>query len=566
MQKTTNKQVQNSINNGIKIINLAIRKNLSVSSSAIELGYGKNYISDILRHIDKNLDKGFITQMEFDSFKKVHQEYSGNKKGVEYKIKSFSKNTKPTKKIKSETELLENLSEEELKEVVYDAYEDEKFDKRSIGEAIRGEDGKITGYKYKILIHNSPALEGTFTNDEMEKIYNLYSASYGANLTIRAVSREFPTLTFIDIKRILRAFNITKSSIPVSPHILEGLDIERVAELVLKNKEHNLFKYLEDKRGQHFEKLWIDSVKKLSEIKHSNESLKEIIKNLSLENVKPFKIEKKSKTNKAALFVYIADAHVGAKTIEDSVYNNDYDEKEFNKRLTATLQKIKEQHDIFGRFEKVIIFNMGDCLDGFNGQTTRGGHHLPQNMNNKEQFNVYVNGMINFFETLYELDVTNEIEFHSVGNDNHSGDMGYIANKSLEYIFNVKYPEMNVRVFEKFIETVEFHSHTFIISHGKDKENMKSGFPLHLDAKTETYFNEYINNFRISTPYIHVIKGDLHQSSSQQGKRFRYKNVSSLYGSSDWIHTNFGYTRPAVDFDIVFKDSGLVLEGTIDLR
>ena len=58
--------------------------------------------------------------------------------------------------------------------------------------------------------------------------------------------------------------------------------------------------------------------------------------------------------------------------------------------------------------------------------------------------------------------------------------------------------------------------------------------------------------------------GDLHQSLTQFGKRFRYKRVSSMYGSSKWIHTNFGYTRAAVDFDIVDKNSGSVLEGRVE--
>ena len=47
--------------------------------------------------------------------------------------------------------------------------------------------------------------------------------------------------------------------------------------------------------------------------------------------------------------------------------------------------------------------------------------------------------------------------------------------------------------------------------------------------------------------------------------RFRYKKVSSLYGSSKWIHTNFGNTKAAVDFEIVPKDSGIILEGRLNL-
>jgi hypothetical protein len=34
-----------------------------------------------------------------------------------------------------------------------------------------------------------------------------------------------------------------------------------------------------------------------------------------------------------------------------------------------------------------------------------------------------------------------------------------------------------------------------------------------------------------------------------------------MYGSSDWVQKNFGYTTPAVDYDIVSKNTEEILEG-----
>ena len=62
-----------------------------------------------------------------------------------------------------------------------------------------------------------------------------------------------------------------------------------------------------------------------------------------------------------------------------------------------------------------------------------------------------------------------------------------------------------------------------------------------------------------------VVKGDLHQSATTYGKRFVYKSVGSLFGSSDWIHKNFGFTRAACDYSII-DDNLNILDGRITLN
>ena len=99
--------------------------------------------------------------------------------------------------------------------------------------------------------------------------------------------------------------------------------------------------------------------------------------------------------------------------------------------------------------------------------------------------------------------------------------------------------------------------YTILFTHGKDDSDMKYGLPLVLNDKTENYINNYIDYHQIDTRKpIHFIKGDLHQSATQYGKRFRYKNVGSIFGSSKWIHTNFGNTKPICDIDI-FEESSI---------
>ena len=145
----------------------------------------------------------------------------------------------------------------------------------------------------------------------------------------------------------------------------------------------------------------------------------------------------------------------------------------------------------------------------------------------------------------------------------NSGDFGYIANRALGMLLEEKYPDMNVNIFQKFIQTFNYGQHTFVMLHGKDKEDMRNGFPLALDNKTEVFFQDYIANKELLNKNIHVISGDLHQSLRQFGKRFRWKKVGSMYGSSKWIHTNFGNTRAACDYEIVTKDSDSVFENRV---
>ena len=72
---------------------------------------------------------------------------------------------------------------------------------------VRNEENHIIAYKYEIPIKNKPALCGSFDRNEMNTVYRLYSY-YGDSLQQRIVSRQFPELSLIDFKRVLRPFFI----------------------------------------------------------------------------------------------------------------------------------------------------------------------------------------------------------------------------------------------------------------------------------------------------------------------------------------------------------------------
>lgn len=444
--------------------------------------------------------------------------------------------------------------------VIYDATNDVEMEKRALGEIVRdssnlietraGKIGKITSYKYRITIKNKPPLEGELSLEQMEKLYSLYS-SQGADLTQRVVSREFPDITFRDLKRILKAFNITKASIPLAPHILEEKTLEEQEELHYQNSENLFLKKIDQTREKQLKKKYEELLAKHHELKNKVSSFKEFSENFKLNEPVNYVLPTIQGSNKT-LVVYLSDMHIGSKVSNYSIYSNDFNEVEAKRRIDLILDRVVYLSKTLS-ICKIVVCNLGDSLDGYNAQTTRGGHSLPQNLDNKEQFTTYINLMTHFFGVLSISGLFNKIDYYCVPGGNHDGDMGYFTNKALENLLKHVYPDIQVKIFDKFIDTFKIDDHSFIITHGKDEKDMFKNFPLIINDRTENIINEYIRHKSISGT-IHFIKGDLHQTATTYAKNFRYKSVSSFFGSSEWIHKNFGNTKAACDMDIIDND------------
>lgn len=445
--------------------------------------------------------------------------------------------------------------------IVYDASLDAEMEKRNVVEYIRDDSqsinvgdefvGKIKSYKFKILIRDKPSLEGELSREEMDMVYNLYSA-YGSDLQQRHVSRHFPNYTFQDFKRILRAFNITKASSPFAPHVIEEKSTEELITLTLQSKENDYLRRFEQDRNKRTEILLKEKIKENFELKNKFFDLSEFLSSTEFK-VSPVTHKYPKQSTNSTLIVYLSDMHIGADVSPYSIYDNKFDLNVARERLSKVTNKILNTSDLFNA-TKVVICNLGDSIDGYNGETTRGGHKLPQNMDNKDQYKNFITLMLEFFADLSDSGRFDSISYISVDGGNHDGDVGFMVNKSLEACLSVLNSNIEVRIFEKFIEYFTIENHTFILSHGKDARDMFKNMPLTINDKYENQINEFID-YNNLTGKIHFIKGDLHQSATTYAKRFRYKSVSSFFGSSEWIHKNFGNTKPAVDFDIIDGDS-----------
>lgn len=69
-----------SLENGIKILQIALKKKLSLSSAAKTAGRGKNYISDIKARLEENFKSKNITKELYSNFKQLNKEYEKSSK------------------------------------------------------------------------------------------------------------------------------------------------------------------------------------------------------------------------------------------------------------------------------------------------------------------------------------------------------------------------------------------------------------------------------------------------------------------------------------------------------
>lgn len=290
----------------------------------------------------------------------------------------------------------------------------------------------------------------------------------------------------------------------------------------------------------------------------------ELLKSFKLAagEITPFTITRHEIEDKMCIVLPISDIHIGA--VGGSLMtSNIYNEQVVCERFGKLALQLWEDYQVHGAFDRIVVVDMGDSLDGYNKNTTRGGHALDQNMSNREQFDVYFRSFKKFIDTLVDWKICNNITYIALSNGNHDGSFGYTAQRALEIYLNAKYPEMLTFVTADFITHFRYGQHTYMLTHGKDEKHMKHGLPLVLDNKTELYFQRYLDAKNITSKYVHILKGDLHQLSDQQGFKFRYKSTLSFFGGTEWIHTNFGPNRPGVSYDIINENKREIIKKEI---
>jgi hypothetical protein len=254
-------------------------------------------------------------------------------------------------------------------------------------------------------------------------------------------------------------------------------------------------------------------------------------------------IEIKSDTIDKCVFdrLVFTDVHIGMNVNPDgfSLYSGEWNEEVLFERLGKMTNYV-----VNSRKSKIIyVDDLGDFLDGWNGQTARGGHDLPQNMDNQKAFDVGLKFKLQLCRTLVQY--YEKVIFHNVCEDNHAAAFGYVLNSAFKTIaeqqFAKKVEVHNVRKFIDYYQATE--KHVFCISHGKDSKNLKFGFKPILDKNQENKIDNWLKANDLIRPHLQIefSKGDSHQyildySTSQN---FHYCSYPAFSPASSWVQTNF---------------------------
>jgi hypothetical protein len=293
------------------------------------------------------------------------------------------------------------------------------------------------------------------------------------------------------------------------------------------------------------------------EINYFDEIAK-IVENYNPENLR--NIEKVELDSPKAIKATLSDMHVGLDPNPNnkSLFSYEYNAEVFKSNLDKVYNSILKEYTANGRFDLLIIDDLGDGLDGWDGLTTRGGHKLEQNMSNQEAFKTFVEGKLTLIENCVRAGIANEVLVRNVANDNHSGSFASIANMTIQMLLNRTYGEDSVKfyILERFMEHFKYGMHTYILTHGKDSQYMFKGLPFELNDKATSFINDYIDHYEIDTPFIHLEKGDLHRIGYSRTKKFDYRNYMSFAPPSAWVQHNFGDCYSGYSIEVIHKFSG----------
>jgi hypothetical protein len=223
-----------------------------------------------------------------------------------------------------------------------------------------------------------------------------------------------------------------------------------------------------------------------------------------------------------------------------SLYDGVWNETEIFNRLEIFVNEIVKSQ----KSQTLFLNDLGDFMDGFDGFTTRGGHALPQNMDNQKAFDIGLKFKILMIDEL--LKYYTKINVVNICNDNHAGSFGYIVNSAFKTYIDLKYPN-NVTITNqrKFIDHYTIENRCFILTHGKDDKSLKFGFKPQIDPTQIEKIKNYIDEYKLHNYEIEFSKGDSHQLifDLTSSTAFEYQNFGAFSPPSDWVKTNFKNTK-----------------------
>ena len=419
---------------------------------------------------------------------------------------------------------------------------------------IRDENGKITSYEITSYKKNREPFYCILNRLQAETLFGSY-CTQGLNLSKAAISPDFAEFTTHDLGRIIKAFGLYKYDLPFPLHVIEEETEEQILKRVENLKVKKLQKKLEKSEQAAKDKITKELYSELQEYKNLEKIVSKL--NINVANIPNPQLKVKDANSDKDIILHLADLHIGACCESDTLYENPWNKDELYRRLNVVLERVYS----LGQFNTIILNMLGDNLDGMDNQTARRDHFMPQNMDNNEQIETFLEVMLWFIGNLRDL--SNNVMVYSVPCGNHDGIAGKVSNIALQQTVVRLYPEIQFIVSDKYRNYYRFHDHIWVYEHGKDPKFHKKGLPLELNDKTKVFLQEWLRYEGIAQENnIHFIKGDLHSNALSTCEWFTYRNVLSLFGASDYSNMNFGRNSYGVSYDMFIGDN--LVSGTFE--
>jgi hypothetical protein len=180
-------------------------------------------------------------------------------------------------------------------------------------------------------------------------------------------------------------------------------------------------------------------------------------------------------------------------------------------------------------------------------------------MDNQKAFDVAVYFKVHLVDML--MSSYKKIVMNNICEDNHAGSFGYVVNSAVKSILEIKYKNVEVNNFRKFINHYFVGDHAFVITHGKDSKNLKFGFKPVLDTKQSEKIDQYLkhNGVYKKSKFVEFSKGDSHQMLFDYctSDDFEYCNYPAFSPSSNWVQTNFKKGRSGFVLSTVEKKKNI---------
>ncbi len=272
---------------------------------------------------------------------------------------------------------------------------------------------------------------------------------------------------------------------------------------------------------------------------------------------KAFRLPKvNTRHSKEALVILISDDHCGMVNPKDIYNSGKWTENKYEFYLRRIVGEVMALNKTF---DEVHILSLGDQMNGWNQQTTRGGH-IVKSTSNEQQFDMYTKARVVFYDLLFTSKISNSYHLHEVDNSNHSGlGLSYMANKFLKLYVEQRFPQVVVTSHD-FIDHFQYGKHVVMFTHGKDEMVQKSPFPYAINDRTDAYIQQYAQSkgYNCALDHITFYKGDLHTYGIQQARFGRYVNIPAISGNSDYGDINFANTKAGALLEIYSADSNTI--------